>query len=216
MWQIAQQRWNKHFEAWRVLNLDSNAILAGLAPNAAMIRAQRKYVAELTDVLCDMAKPKTYHVRISQSVPLNAFERMEVSPTYPYTAKDFDVVHEAQTSPDSVKWKPITAQNHMFNLITVFGNVTNCVCYIRASLEAQSDCTIHLVLGSDDGLSIFANGERILARDVMRGCNLGDDQVDVKLKKGVNKLLFRVTQFGGGYALAVKADVAGLAKVRQV
>ena len=60
----------------------------------------------------------------------------------------------------------------------------------------------------------LANGKKVLARDVRRGCRLGDDEVTVDLKSGRNDLLFRVTQFGGAYAFALKVEVQDETKVR--
>jgi hypothetical protein len=73
-----------------------------------------------------------------------------------------------------------------------------------------------LILGSDDGISVFAEGRRVFAHNIFRGLNLGDDQTDVDLKPGRNTILLRVTQGGGAWGLAVKAQILGEAKVRQV
>ena len=71
-------------------------------------------------------------------------------------------------------------------------------------------------MGSDDGLAVFAGGKRVFAHDVMRGLKKGEDEVEVPLAAGRNELLFKVTQGGGDFALAVEAQVRGLGTVRQV
>ena len=75
---------------------------------------------------------------------------------------------------------------------------------------------LHLALGSDDGLAVFAGGRRVFARDALRGLKKGEDEVEVPLAAGSNEILFKVTQGGGGFALAVEAQVRGLGTVRQV
>jgi hypothetical protein len=71
-------------------------------------------------------------------------------------------------------------------------------------------------MGSDDGLAVFLGGRRVFAHDVMRGLKRGEDEVEVPLVAGRNEVLFKVTQGGGDFALAVEARVLGLGRVEQV
>jgi hypothetical protein len=50
----------------------------------------------------------------------------------------------------------------------------------------------------------------------MRGLTPGEDELQLQLSPGRHELLFKVTQGGGGFALAVEARVYGTASVRQV
>ena len=50
----------------------------------------------------------------------------------------------------------------------------------------------------------------------MRGLKPGEDEADVPLTAGRNEILFKVTQGGGGFALAVLAQVRGQGQVHQV
>jgi hypothetical protein len=60
------------------------------------------------------------------------------------------------------------------------------------------------------------NGRRVFAHDVLRGLKPGEDETEVALDAGRNELLFKVTQGGGQFALAVEAQVRGRGQVRQV
>ena len=95
-----------------------------------------------------------------------------------------------------------------------FAGATEVAAYARVTFEADRATLLHLSLGSDDGLAVFAGGKRVLARDVMRGLRKGEDEVDVPLVAGRNEVLFKVTQGGGGFALAVEAQVVGGGTVR--
>ena len=61
-----------------------------------------------------------------------------------------------------------------------------------------------LSLGSDDGVKIWLNDQLIWSNDIGRAYILGQDVVSLPLKKGKNKLLFKITQrqnawgFGAG------------------
>ncbi len=90
------------------------------------------------------------------------------------------------------------------------------VAYARVVLEADRPTLLHLSMGSDDGLAVFAGGKRVFAHDVMRGLHPGEDEAEVPLATGRNELLFKVTQGGGDFALAVDAQVRGQGKVRQL
>jgi hypothetical protein len=88
------------------------------------------------------------------------------------------------------------------------------VAYARVDVEADADCALRLSMGSDDGLAVFLDGKRVLAKDVRRGLRPGEDELLVELARGRHQLLFKVTQEGGDFGLAVEAQVYGTARVR--
>jgi hypothetical protein len=141
---------------------------------------------------------------------------IEFSPAYPYRSAEFEKQFPPELTPKEVEWTSTQIKDCVVDLGRHFNNPVNCVSYGRLTLEAEADCSARLILGSDDGLSVFANGAKVLARDVRRGLRLGDDEVVVQLKKGRNTLLFRVTQFGGAYAFAVKIRIEDNTRVHAV
>jgi lysophospholipase L1-like esterase len=213
LWEAAQLRWRKHFEAWRQMGIDRPATmmpaLSSFDPHA---RAQRAYADELGRSLGELARPRPYRVRVSvpgTDVPIAS---VALSPLYPLTS--FDATHPPETDPSSVAWTRVPLEDGVVDIGARFAGATEVVAYARVTLEADRATLVHLSLGSDDGLAIFAGGKRLLARNVMRGLRKGDDEVDVPLAAGRNELLFKVTQGGGGFALAVAAQVSGGGSVR--
>jgi len=83
-------------------------------------------------------------------------------------------------------------------------------------LQADRATTLHLSMGSDDGLAVFLAGKRVFAHDVLRGLRKGQDEVEVPVAAGRNELLFKVTQAGGDFSLAFEARVRGLGRVEEV
>ena len=68
-----------------------------------------------------------------------------------------------------------------------------------------------IAVGSDDGVSVRVNGVLFHEHDVPRGHRFGDDNVRVKLRRGWNRLLFKVVNGQGGFALSARfEEPAGL------
>jgi hypothetical protein len=59
-------------------------------------------------------------------------------------------------------------------------------------------------IGSDDGVKVWVNGEIVHANNVSRGHKAGEDKVAVRLEKGWNIFLVKVTQGGGGWGFSAR------------
>jgi lysophospholipase L1-like esterase len=217
LWDQAQQRYQLHFKAWRELELAAPPEARSMPAFARMLDGIREWVRESAEMLRAVAQPRAYRIEILESQELG-IDRLELSPIYPFAGDDadFDRRHPPETAPESVAWSTIALRARQADLGAHFGMPSHCVSYARLVLEAVSACKVRLTLGSDDGISVLVGGQRVLARNVLRGCKLGDDQVEVELPRGRTTILLRVTQGGGGYAVALKAEVLGDATVRQV
>ena len=79
----------------------------------------------------------------------------------------------------------------------------NASCYLYTTVESDSQRSIELTLGSDDGLVIWFNGERIHALDVPRSLDPESDHVRFSLKQGRNHFLARVGQGSGGWEFQI-------------
>lgn len=215
LWDAAQYRWKKHFEAWRQMGLQKPAtMLPALASFEPHARAQRAYADELGRSLGELARPRPYHVRLSTPGPQVPIGAVELSPLYPL--ESFDAPLAPEKDPASVAWARAAFSDGQIDLGARFAGASNVAAYARVVLEADRPTLLHLAMGSDDGLAVFAGGKRVFAHDVMRGLKPGEDELDVPLAVGRNELLFKVTQGGGGFALAVEAQVRGQGQVRQI
>jgi hypothetical protein len=113
-------------------------------------------------------------------------------------------------------WTSAPLVDGQIDLGSQFTGATNVVSYARVTLDAGKATTLHLALGSDDGLVVFHQGKPVLTRNVARSLKPGEDEVELALVPGRNDLLFKVTQGGGDFGLAVVARVRGQGRVRQV
>lgn len=192
---------------YRIRNLPSFAKLQA---------ANADYLTELGGAMKGLAQPRAYHLSLV-SVD-RVLGSLEVSPIYPANsfAGDFDKAFAPETAPETVAWKPVPLQNGEVDFLPMFGNVQNCVVYCRAVLQAPAAGKLHLEMGSDDGLTVFVNGQKLLANNATRGMTIGDDKLDAELKPGRNILLFRISQNAAGFRFGVVATPLDGAKITQV
>ena len=103
LWDAAQLRWKKHFEAWRQMGLERPAtMMPGLASFEPHARAQRAYADEIGRSLGELARPRPYRVRLAcreTSVPIPS---VELSPLYPL--ESFDTAQPPEKDAASVAW----------------------------------------------------------------------------------------------------------------
>lgn len=113
-----------------------------------------------------------------------------------------------QPGATDVKWQaqPVTKDPGRYwriDMTRVF-NGPNRVGYLFARIHSAKDQPVRLELGSDDGLKVWLNGENIHTNNTLRGCERAQDIVKATLKKGVNELLLKVSNNGGGWAACVR------------
>jgi hypothetical protein len=124
---------------------------------------------------------------------------------------------QARTLEDTLKvaqWKRVKAAEGVLNLLPHFQPNTNVVAYALAVIDAPNEMATELLIGSDDGVKVWLNGELVHNNHAHRGLTLDQDRVRVKLRKGINWLLVKVENGGGDWALAVRVrDADGVLKL---
>ncbi len=87
--------------------------------------------------------------------------------------------------------------------------------YAITFLESERDQNYLLSLGSDDTIKIWVNDRLIFSKYVHRPLRRADDVIQLPVKKGQNKILFKITNgYGpwgffadiGGYSIALSAE----------
>ena len=64
--------------------------------------------------------------------------------------------------------------------------------YFYRTLVSQEAGSLQMSLGSDDGLEVWFNGEKVLSNDAARGVGPDEDQLTVNLKPGTNTVLLKI------------------------
>ncbi|MBI3922114.1 MAG: hypothetical protein HY318_11905 [Armatimonadetes bacterium] len=97
------------------------------------------------------------------------------------------------------------------NSLSLFKDNDNIAVYVYRVIHATRPASIGISLGSDDTLTAWLNGEKLLAQNVTRACAPDQELLTVNLKEGENRLILKVCQGGGpcGFYFA-RADTAVL------
>jgi len=105
---------------------------------------------------------------------------------------------------EGVTWKPLAVTDPRnpwaFDLTSV-ADATHCCGYVKTRVWSEQQQAARLHVGSDDGVSVWLNGENVHRHDVARGLDCGDDEVDIILAQGWNELLLKITQGGGNWGV---------------
>lgn len=87
--------------------------------------------------------------------------------------------------------------------------------YALTYFQSERDQKYLLSLGSDDAIKIWVNDQLIFSKYIHRPLNRGDDVIELPVKKGRNKILFKITNgYGpwgffadiGGYSIGLSAE----------
>jgi hypothetical protein len=85
---------------------------------------------------------------------------------------------------------------------------SDAVVYLHRQIECARPMELPISLGSDDSLTVWLNGRKLLAENVARPCTPDQNHVVLKLKAGKNDLLLKIGQGGGQWAFYFQASGA--------
>jgi hypothetical protein len=109
-----------------------------------------------------------------------------------------------------ISWKAlepqVIAEDGFVDLAKAFDRARDVVAYARLVVRAARERPVRFRLGSDDMLTFFLNGEKLLARDVYRPATRGEDEVCAKLRPGENEVLLKIGQGDGAWGFYFEMD----------
>ena len=100
-------------------------------------------------------------------------------------------------------WRHVAGADEL-DFRALFDHKEDAVVYAHAYVHSETDQEVTLWAGSDDGLVVWVNGRRVWHNAVGRGITPDEDKVPIHLAAGWNRLLLKVDQAGGGWALAAR------------
>jgi len=118
----------------------------------------------------------------------------------------FDVAFPPETDLKKGDWKYMPFGGEYSKWIAELSKMPggeNVVAYLKTNIFAETDMDAIIYLGSDDGIKVWLNGQLVHQNNVHRGFTAGEDSFPVKLKKGWNSCLLKVTQGTGGWEAAM-------------
>ena len=128
----------------------------------------------------------------------------------PYTRDDagaeelFDIAFAPEQDGEEADWEQISADSsRVVHLDSLLGG-NNRVAYLRATIVSPEEQDARLEIGSDDGFRAWLNGEVVAETNTTRAFDMPQDQADVHLQEGENRILLKITQGGGQWAACAR------------
>ncbi len=114
----------------------------------------------------------------------------------------------------AIQWREAAAVGDGFlNLGTNLGFESSAIGYALVYVYAPEATNSVLLLGSDDGATVWLNGSEIYRIDTNRPPIPDEDAVPCRLNAGWNEVLCKISQEGWGWGLYLRfTDVAGVLK----
>lgn len=110
-----------------------------------------------------------------------------------------DVAFEPEDPKAKVDWQPLAVTNVEHPAQFDLPKGDNRCAYVKTSILSESEQEAILAVGSDDGVKAWLNGKVVHTNNVSRGCKCGQDKANIKLRKGRNSLMLKITQGGGDF-----------------
>jgi hypothetical protein len=89
-------------------------------------------------------------------------------------------------------------------LATSGAEADNAAAYLYRTLACDTDQTVRVFCGSDDGLRLWLDGELCVDRPVPRGLNVFDEELTLALTPGMHHLLVKVCNLSGAWAFEMR------------
>ena len=101
-----------------------------------------------------------------------------------------------------VKWTRKAYADGSVNSLAEFG--LDCASYLYREIEVAAATELPVSFGSDDTITVWLNGERLLSENTQRACAPDQNRAVLKLKSGKNSLLIKICNGGGEHAFYFK------------
>lgn len=116
---------------------------------------------------------------------------------------EFDLAKKyAGKSNKQVGWVKANFKDGAINNLALFEpqNNQDAVIYLYRQIDSNAARDLPISLGSDDSLTVFLNGQKVLAENVARPAAVDQNQLVLKLNAGKNDLLLKIGQSAGEWA----------------
>ena len=104
----------------------------------------------------------------------------------------------------TLTWTVYRSEKNIVNLLHAAGNHREAVCYTFCLLESDRGGDGEILVGSDDGVVVFLNGQRVHTQIVRRPIVIDEDRVAVSLRSGKNRCLMKVSNGYQNWALTAR------------
>ncbi len=180
-----------------------------IMPENTVSRLSFEQFIDLIAFLKDQKSQEAIRTRALEFWTAGPFtEKIKESPM-PTDKVDLSATYSSNKSKEKVGWKLVSTEgNGLLNFRTLYdSNSISAYAYTRIySPVAQTTKATQMLVGSDDGVFVWLNGELTHQQPLARGAAPDQDHVDIKLEKGWNDILVRVINEGLGHGLFLRFE----------
>jgi len=134
---------------------------------------------------------------------LGPFKKEQASPWE--TGKKLDVTALLKPPANGPAWQRASpGGSGTVDLAAVLKPSENVYAYATAEVQASQEASGLLLLGSDDGVVVWLDGEEIHRNQTSRALKPDDDKVPMKVAAGTHTLVFRIDQGNGDWAFCAR------------
>lgn len=110
---------------------------------------------------------------------------------------------------NAFKWQQYAGTTTDISLFAIEGlglepQQEDILCYAACWLDSDADKEVELRIGSDDGYKLWVNHQLVSEQNVYRAMEMDQETYKVKLNKGKNLILFKITQDWGEYEFMLR------------
>jgi len=172
------------------------------------------FLSLLNDARSEPIIAKVRAARVEKQLgtaPLEAIKPLWVVGPFDDGGKGLETIHPPERGPVDLSatytvgaekriWKKVNP-DYRYDLGKLLGSQERASYYAYTRLESANRQSIHLLVGSDDGLRVWHNGKEIWTWKGVRGALPFQDVVTLDLTPGSNDILARVNNVNGDSAL---------------
>ena len=132
--------------------------------------------------------------------PFHAADMDDLPTAYPPETETAPAKSYKGKNGATVSWRTVRADDTGYvRLDNLIRPNEQAIAYAVAYVLSPDDREAALLLGSDDGVRVWVNGDLVHTNAVYRAAEPDLDRIAVRLKKGWNKVLIKVLQGAGGW-----------------
>ncbi len=105
---------------------------------------------------------------------------------------------------ETLTWTVYRTEGNIIDLQHAIGKHEAAVCYAFCLLESDHGGDGEFLVGSDDGVVVFLNGQRVHTQRVSRAIAIDDDRFPVSLRLGKNRCLMKISNGLEDWALTTR------------
>ncbi|HEX7070434.1 MAG TPA: beta-N-acetylhexosaminidase [Rhodothermales bacterium] len=116
-----------------------------------------------------------------------------------------EVTQEFQYADATYRWHRIASpQFAVVDLAAQYERNEDAVLYAHAMIDAPAAERVRALVGSNDGIEVFVNGQKVHSKAVIRTLTIDEDEIWLPLAEGRNHLLLKISQGSGDWAFTFR------------